>query len=79
MQSGVFFNGFETSNTIFEAVQSAVDLIGPTELCVTKSQIAFVHQKTMLLAWIPGRYLRGKVAPLVLMFPFDAPDRSTRW
>lgn len=74
-----FFSGFPESWQIFCEVQHSMKLIGPFRLNVTKSQVAFVRAKTILLAWIPGRYLGGRLAPLVLTFSFDHPDPSFRW
>ncbi len=70
---------FEDSRSIFDAVRKEVELIGPTELRVTKSQIAFIRRKTVLLVWIPRRYLHRKTAPLALTFLFTEPDPSPRW
>ncbi len=49
------------------------------ELRVTKSQVAFIHQKAFAWAWVPGKYLKGKTAPLVLTFSFRERDPSPRW
>jgi hypothetical protein len=38
-----FFVGHETSRQIFDALRDAIDAIGPAELRVTRSQIAFRH------------------------------------
>lgn len=33
---------------------------------MTKSQVAFYRRKAFAWAWMPGKYLRGRGAPLVL-------------
>ncbi len=74
-----FFAGEEGSRQIFEALRAALAGIGPAEMAVSRSQIAFRRQKTFALAWIPGRYLKRKAAPLVLTLSFRRRDPSARW
>ena len=56
-----------------------METIGPTELDIRKSQIAFRRGRAFAWVWMPGRYLRGKVAPLVLTVGFPYRDGSPRW
>jgi Domain of unknown function (DUF5655) len=74
-----FFAGQEESRQIFEALETAVDALGPAELRISKSQIAFRRRKAFAWAWMPGRYLRGKHAPLVLTVALRRRDPSPRW
>lgn len=74
-----FFEGQEQSRQLFEAVRSVVDSIGSTELRVTKSQIAFRRRKAFAWVWMPGKYLCGKIAPLVLTLSFLRRSSSPRW
>jgi hypothetical protein len=74
-----FFEGHEQSRQLFEAVLGEVNKLGSAELRVTKSQIAFYRRKAFAWVWIPDKYLRGKVAPLVLTFSFHKRDFSPRW
>ena len=74
-----FFSGYEESRKLFEALYRAVGAIGPAELRVTKSQIAFRRRVAFAWAWLPARYLRGWVAPLVLTLSFRQRDASPRW
>jgi hypothetical protein len=74
-----FFRGYETSRPIFAAIQAALDAIQPCELRVTKSQIAFRRRKAFAWVWIPEKYLRGKIAPLVLSLSLPERDHSPRW
>lgn len=71
-----FFEGQEESRQIFDALRDVVNTIGPTEL---RSQIAIYRRKAFAWVWIPGRYLRGKIAPLVLTLSFGSRDASPRW
>jgi hypothetical protein len=74
-----FFQGFEKSRPLFEAVRNAIDAIGSTELRVSKSQIVFWRRKAAARVWIPARYLRSNTAPLVLTLGFPSRDESPRW
>jgi len=74
-----FFAGQEQSRLLFEALREAVDAIGPAELRVTRSQIAFYRRKAFAWAWRPGQYLRGQTTPLVLTLGLRRRDASPRW
>jgi hypothetical protein len=75
-----FFTGFEGSRPLYEALYEAVCALGPVEIRVGKSQIAFVSGKAFAWAWIPARYLgAGRGAPLVLSLAFRRRDPSPRW
>ena len=74
-----FFAGYEGSRPIFEALREAVEELGPSEMRVTKSQVAFYRRKAFAWAWVPDRYLHGQHAPLVLTLSFRYRDSSPRW
>jgi hypothetical protein len=74
-----FFTGHEDSRSIFEALRGAIESLGPVEIRVTKSQVAFCRKKAFARAWIPDRYLHGQHAPLVLTLSFLHRDASPRW
>jgi len=74
-----FFAGQEPSKQIFEAVQQAIETIGPAELRISKSQVSFRRRRAFAWVWMPGQYLRGKSAPLVLTLSFRQRDKSPRW
>jgi len=74
-----FFAGQQESRLIFEALRSAVDAVGKAELRVTKSQVAFRRRRAFAWAWMPGKYLHGRHAPLVLTISLRRQDTSTRW
>ena len=74
-----FFAGHEDSRPIFEALRKAIEDLGPVEMRVTKSQVAFCRRKAFAWAWVPDRYLHGKHAPLVLTLSFRYRDSSPRW
>jgi hypothetical protein len=74
-----FFLGYERSRPLFDAVRSMLDAIGPTDLRVSRSQIAFWRRKAAARVWIPARYLGGDSALLVLTLGFRSRDASPRW
>ncbi len=74
-----FFAGYDDSRILFETLRKAIEELGPAEIRVTKSQVAFYRQKAFAWAWVPDRYLHGKHAPLVLTLSFRYRDASPRW
>jgi len=74
-----YFDGKEEYRRLFDALQDVIKSIGTAEIRVTKSQVAFRRRKTIASVWIPGKYLRGKSAPLVLTLSFRHKDKSSRW
>lgn len=59
-----FFAGYDESWPIFGGLQEAVEAVGPVEMRISKSQVAFRRRVAFAWAWIPDRYLRGGHAPL---------------
>jgi len=74
-----FFVGQAESRRIFDALNDAIHALGPVQVNVTKSQVAFRKQRAFAWAWMPGTYLRGKHAPLVLTVSLHRHDGSPRW
>ena len=74
-----FFAGFPESRVLFDAVWAALQPIGPAQVRVSKSQIAFWNRTAFAWVWVPARYLHGKTAPLVLSLAFRARKSSSRW
>lgn len=79
MDIEAFFEDYEASRPLFDAVWRLMQTIGPAELRVSKSQIAFRRRVAFAWAWIPDRYLRGGHAPLVLSVSLRRRDDSPRW
>ena len=73
-----YFDGNDRSRQLFEALHAVIKSVGTVEMRVTKSQIAFRRSKAFAWVWIPGKYLRGKIAPLVLSLSFRHKDKSPR-
>jgi len=74
-----FFAGRDESRRLFEVVRDAVAALGPADIRVTRSQVAFRRRRAFAWAWMPGQYLQGRVAPLVLTVALPAQDESPRW
>jgi hypothetical protein len=74
-----FFAGEDASGRLFQALRQAVEALGAVELRVSKSQIAFRRRRAFAWVWMPGKYLRGRAAPLVLTLSLRQRDRSPRW
>lgn len=74
-----YFRGNDGSRKLFEALRNVIESIGHAEIRVTKSQVAFYRRKAFAWAWIPGKYLRGRGAPLVLTISFRRRHASPRW
>ena len=74
-----FFSGFEDSRRLFEALAVTLGELGPLEVRVSKSQIAWVRRRAFAWAWLPDRYLGSGHAPLVLSVALDRHDGSSRW
>ncbi len=74
-----FFSGYEESRELFDALLEKVQAIGPAEMRITKSQVAFSRERAFAWAWVPDRYLSGGHAPLVLSVSLGRRDDSPRW
>jgi hypothetical protein len=72
-----FFAGCPAGLAVHEAVAAAIDAIGPAEVRVTTSQIAFRRRRGFAYTWRPGRYVRSDV-PAVLSFALPRAVESPR-
>jgi hypothetical protein len=73
------FEGDPEGVALLERVRDLVAVIGPAELQVTRTQVAFRRRTGFAYAWRPGRWLRGPRPPLVLSIVLDRPDDDARW
>ena len=74
-----FFAGNEESRVIFESLRQAIAKIGPSDIRVTKSQIAFRRRIGFAYVWMPEMYLGKGDVPLVLTIGLRRRDESSRW
>lgn len=73
-----FFAGSPEGLAILQEVDRAVRAIGPAEVRVSRSQVAFRRRRGFAYVWRPGRYVRSDV-PAVLSVVLPARDPSGRW
>lgn len=77
---GAFFAGHATARALYDAVAEEIEALGgDVRVRVGRSQVAFARGRTFAAVWMPGRYLRGEVAPLVLTVFLPQRDDSPRW
>lgn len=74
-----FFAGHDEARGVFEVLRLALAVIGPAQLRVSKSQVAFRRRKAFAWAWMPAMYLPGLRPPLVLTVALRRRDASPRW
>lgn len=74
-----FFCEHEESRRLYGAVSALIHTLGPVDVRMTKSQVAFSRRKAFAWVWAPDQYLRGKHAPLVLSIALRRRDASPRW
>ena len=74
-----FFAGHEDSKRIYDAVAHMVAALGPAQIRVTKSQIAFRRRTGFAYVWMPNMYLGRGYVPLVLTIGLRRRDASARW
>lgn len=74
-----YFDGWPLSRRLFDLLSQVVAEVGSARVRVTRSQVAFSRRRSFAWAWIPGKYLTGHVAPLVLSLSLQRRDPSPRW
>lgn len=61
-----FFAGDDEAFRRFLDVRAAVERIGPADVRVTRSQVAFRRRRGFAYVWLPGRWLRHPPVHTVL-------------
>jgi hypothetical protein len=74
-----FEGGDPAARALYDVAAAAVLSVGDAEVRVTSTQVAFRRRRSFAWTWLPGRYLSGTVAPLVLTIDLDRYDTSRRW
>jgi len=74
-----FFAGHPRGLAIFEAVRSIIDRLGPFDVRVSKSQVAFRRRRGFAYLWMPGQYLAKPGAEVVLSIALGRRDSSSRF
>ncbi len=78
MDPGVFFAGNPVGLATFERVLDRVRGLGPVDVEVTRSQVAFRRRHGFAYLWQPRQYLR-RGAPVVLSIALGRCDPSPRF
>ena len=73
-----FFEGAAPAYALFQAVERMADSLGPMEVRVSKSQVAFRRRRGFAYLWRPGMYVKSTV-PLVLSLPLPRNTASSRF
>jgi hypothetical protein len=79
MDIQTFFESFPQSYKIYLVVNEVIEALGPSSVQITKSQIRYSASHHFAYLWIPGRYQKGRVAPLVLSIPLPYVDETVDW
>lgn len=74
-----YFSGKVEARQLFDSLHRVIETFDGVDMRVTKSQVAFYRRKAFAWAWMPGQYVQGKVAPLVLTISLSYRDASRRW
>ena len=74
-----YFDGYGDSRDIFDCLRAIIEAMGPVEIRVMESQIAFYRNSAVALAWMPGKYRPGRGTSLVITLPLRRRDLSPRW
>jgi len=78
MGPGELFAGQPVAVAVFDRVRSVLETLGPVEVRVSKSQVAFRRGRGFAYLWLPGRYLAGPAAEVVLSFALGRDVHSSR-
>jgi len=62
MEHDDFFDDHPESRQLFDVLRDRIARLGPVELRVSKSQVAFCRGKPFAFAWMPAKYLNGCTA-----------------
>lgn len=74
-----FFAGRPLGRAVFEAVRDRLTAIGPVQVRVSRSQVAFRRRRGFAFLWLPGQYLAHPDAQVVLSIGLDHHDHSPRF
>ena len=74
-----FFAGHPDAVPIHDAVRALVERIGPSQIRVTRSQVAFRRRVGFAYLWLPGKWLHRPSSEVVLSIALRCPDPSPRF
>lgn len=74
-----YFAGHPQALAVYRRLLAYLAGIGPVEVRVTRSQVAFRRRHGFAFLWLPGRYLRRPAAEVVLSVALGRHDESPRF
>jgi hypothetical protein len=78
-EAEAFFAGSQVGLAAFRRVQDVLERLGPCDLRVTRTQVAWARRRGFAVLWMPGRWLRRPAAEVVLTIASDHRIESARW
>lgn len=73
------FDGHPDALATFRTVRELIDSIGPADVVISRTQVAFRRRRGFAYVWAPGRWLRGPAAEAVLSIALSRRIESTRF
>lgn len=73
------FAGHPVALAAYARVRAVLDPLGPYDVRVTASQVAFRRRRGFAWLWLPGRYLAHPGADVVLTLALGRHDASPRF
>lgn len=77
--AAAFFAGSTSALALYRALRERLDLLGPMQIRVSSSQVAFRRRRGFAWLWCPGRWLANPGAEVVLSLALPRRDGSPRW
>jgi hypothetical protein len=74
-----FFSDHPLGLAVFKRVRAITESLGPVDVRVSKSQVAFRRRRGFAYLWLPGMYLARPDAAVVLSVAVRHQIESPRW
>jgi hypothetical protein len=74
-----FFAGRPTGLATYRRVRAVLEQMGPIEVRVSRSQVAFRRRRGVAYLWLPGQYLRAPASEVVLSIVLGRAEGSRRF
>jgi hypothetical protein len=74
-----FYAGHPLARAVHDRVTAMIASIGPAEIRVSKSQVAFRRRRGFAYIWVPGQYVSNPTADVVLSIATPELLESDRW
>lgn len=74
-----FFCDCALGGAVFRQVQATIGGLGGCDLRVDETQVGWARRRGFAFLWLPGRWLQGQHAEVVLSVGLPRHDDSPRW